>query len=451
MPTGSDPAASCSGNRAAVVVGEIDGVIRDRTRAMHAWLQVFEPQAVLTENIWGYLWGKLAYGAMLFATALTLDSMTEKLRRSAPLRRVRQAGTRGDGVAESAGRDPRRLQRVRSGRLRAGCAGDAGARASIAALAVFNSKTAKTHTGIYRDLAVRKRRTEVDPQIGVIGELGREAESETPAIRHLVALIHEIEDGKAPMAFETSRASSPPARRPTVHMRFDGQVALVTGAAQGIGQGIASALKDAGATVVASDMDGDRLTAFAQATAPETLVLDIADRAAAHRAVADLAARHGRLDILVNAAGGVRGQVGRPGRGGRGRRLARDLRGECRWAFWLSQAASVPMQARGSGRIVNIASGAACGQASPASRPIRRPSMPWLASPNIEPGSRADGHHLQRHRTRFVRSNPTTERQWQSYGPKGQARLVNSIHTRRLGTAQDIANAVLFLASAQAA
>ncbi len=43
--------------------------------ASHALLQTFEPDAILTGNIWGYLWGKLGYGAMLFATALTPDSM----------------------------------------------------------------------------------------------------------------------------------------------------------------------------------------------------------------------------------------------------------------------------------------------------------------------------------------------------------------------------------------
>ena len=59
-----------------VTRGEIDGSVRERTRQMHQDLCVFEPDAVLTDNIWGYLWGKLAYGAMLFATALTTDSMT---------------------------------------------------------------------------------------------------------------------------------------------------------------------------------------------------------------------------------------------------------------------------------------------------------------------------------------------------------------------------------------
>ncbi len=79
----------------------------------------------------------------------------------------------------------------------------AGARASIAALAEFNRHTAKTHSGIYRDLAVRKRPTEIDPQIGVIAELGRASGVDTPAIRRLVELIHEIEDGRREMAFAT--------------------------------------------------------------------------------------------------------------------------------------------------------------------------------------------------------------------------------------------------------
>ena len=80
---------------------------------------------------------------------------------------------------------------------------EAGARASIAALAEFNRHGAKTHSGVWRDLAVRKRKTEVDMQIGLIAELGREAGVETPAIRKLVELVHAVEDGTKPMARET--------------------------------------------------------------------------------------------------------------------------------------------------------------------------------------------------------------------------------------------------------
>ena len=190
------------GNRAAVVVGEIDGSVQERTRQMHRHLSVFEPGAVLTDNIWGYLWGKLAYGAMLFATALNTDSMSENF--ADPRRFVvfDQLAREVMAVASA-----RKITPVGFNGFDPACfapgASEVGARASIAALAEFNRHTAKTHSGIYRDLAVRKRRTEVDPQIGVIAELGREAGIATPAITCLVSLIHDIEDGRRPMSLET--------------------------------------------------------------------------------------------------------------------------------------------------------------------------------------------------------------------------------------------------------
>ena len=190
------------GNRAAVVVGEIDGTIQERTRAMHALLQRFEPDAVLTDNIWGYLWGKLAYGAMLFATALNGDSMADNFadpRRFAVFDRLGRevmqvAAARGIWPVGFNGFDPGAF------------APDASAqqsRASIAALAEFNRHTAKTHSGIWRDLAVRKRKTEVDPQIGIIARLGAEAGVDTPAIRALVDLIHDVEEGRRPQSADT--------------------------------------------------------------------------------------------------------------------------------------------------------------------------------------------------------------------------------------------------------
>jgi 2-dehydropantoate 2-reductase len=190
------------GNRAAVVVGEIDGTIRDRTRAMHERLKLFEPEAVLTDNIWGYLWGKLAYGAMLFATALTNDSMSENF--ADPRRTVvfEALGREVMAVAKARGITPIGFNGFDPALFAPGAPAE-GARRSIAALAEFNRHTAKTHSGIWRDLAVRKRRTEVDPQIGVIAQLGAEAGVATPAIAKLVELIHAIEDGTRPMAMAT--------------------------------------------------------------------------------------------------------------------------------------------------------------------------------------------------------------------------------------------------------
>jgi len=190
------------GNRGAVVVGEIDGSIRERTRQMHRDLSVFEPNAVLTDNIWGYLWGKLAYGAMLFATALTTDSMTQNFEDPRRFVVFDQLAREVMAVAAARGVVPVGFNGFDPACFAPG-ASDAGARASVAALAEFNRHTAKTHTGIYRDLAVRKRKTEVDPQIGVIADLGRAAGIPTPGIRCLVGLIHDIEDGRRPMSLDT--------------------------------------------------------------------------------------------------------------------------------------------------------------------------------------------------------------------------------------------------------
>ena len=65
------------GNRGAVVVGELDGARTPRIVALHAMLREFEPDAVLTDNIFGYLWGKAAYGGILKSSALTNDSIAD--------------------------------------------------------------------------------------------------------------------------------------------------------------------------------------------------------------------------------------------------------------------------------------------------------------------------------------------------------------------------------------
>lgn len=236
-----------------------------------------------------------------------------------------------------------------------------------------------------------------------------------------------------------------------MRIAFEGRVALVTGAAQGIGQAIARGLHAAGARVHVADLDAGGLSAFATPNGFAAHVLDVSDRAAAGRAVSDIVAREGRLDILVNAAGGVRGQVGRS---------IEDV-SEDDWrvifqanvdgAFWLSQAAAAPMRNAKFGRIVNIASGAGL-------RPSLTGIQAYTAAKHALVGLTKQlsqdlgpfGITCNAIAPGFVRSNPASERQWQSYGAQGQARLIESIHTRRLGTADDIAAATTFLASDQA-
>ena len=190
------------GNRGAVVVGEIDGRITPRAQAMAALLKLFDADTILTDNIWGYLWGKLAYGAMLFGTALTDDSMSANFSDPERLPVWLALGREVGAVAAARGVtslgfgsfDPMVFAPGRP---------EAPQIETIRWLADYTAQTAKTHSGIHRDLAVRKRKTEVDPQIGIIAQIGRENGVTTPALERLVSLIHEIENGERPLAFDT--------------------------------------------------------------------------------------------------------------------------------------------------------------------------------------------------------------------------------------------------------
>ncbi|AOG06486.1 ketopantoate reductase family protein [Bosea sp. RAC05] len=190
------------GNEGAVVVGEIDGQITPRAIEMHKLLLVFEQKSILTTNIWGYLWGKLSYGAMLFGTALTQDSMSANF--ADPDRLVVWLALGQEVAAVAAARGVKTLGFGEfDPMVFAPGQPEYPQIETIAWLADYTSKTAKTHSGIWRDLAVRKRKTEVDPQIGIIAALGREAGVPTPAVETLVTLIHDIEDGRRPQSPET--------------------------------------------------------------------------------------------------------------------------------------------------------------------------------------------------------------------------------------------------------
>ncbi len=197
-----EPGAVMRGNRGTGVVGELDGVPSERIHRIHQLFQLFEPAAVLTDNVWGYLWAKLAYGSMLFATALTNASIAEAL--DAPRHRplfiglareaMKVASARGVSAESFDGFDPMAF---------APGASDAVAHASLDALVEFNRGSAKSHSGVWRDLAVRKRRTEVDAQIAPIAALGSEVGVETPLTRRLVELVHDVEEGRRAQSWET--------------------------------------------------------------------------------------------------------------------------------------------------------------------------------------------------------------------------------------------------------
>jgi 3-oxoacyl-[acyl-carrier protein] reductase len=207
-----------------------------------------------------------------------------------------------------------------------------------------------------------------------------------------------------------------------------GRSALVTGTAQGIGQAIAAALQAAGATVHGADRDTADLSDPAQVTA--------------------LFERLGPVDVLVNCAGGVVGQVGRPLEEVSESDWQSVVDANLTTTFLCTRAAVPAMKARHHGRIVNISSGAgrsvsltgiqAYASAKAAQIGFTRQCAHELGRFGITVNAIAPG---------FVRSNPTSERQWQSYGTAGQQAILSEIAMRRLGRPEDIANGVLFFAA----
>jgi len=211
-----EPGVILYGGRGTVTVGEAFKPHASRptphaanstpriAQIIESW-QSFDPRAFATDNIFGYLWAKEAYGAMLFVTALTNDSIADSLALAEyrdlyiALAREVLAVARAHGVRPCAfdGFDPSAYQPETP----AGAASQ-----SLDALVAHNRKSAKTHSGIWRDLAIRKRPTEVDAQLGIVVRLGAKAGVPTPLTARVVTLIQEIERGIRPLARENLEA-----------------------------------------------------------------------------------------------------------------------------------------------------------------------------------------------------------------------------------------------------
>jgi 2-dehydropantoate 2-reductase len=190
------------GGRGAVVVGELDGRTTPRIEEIHRLLRLFDDRAILSANIWGFLWSKLAYGALLFATALTDAPIADCL--ASPRHRpllialgrevVRTADSAGVRLESFDGFDPSAF---------APAATAADAATSLDALVAFNRQSAKTHSGIWRDLAVRKRKTEVEAQLGPVVRTAGKHGMGAPITQRLIELIHDIENGVRPLDWST--------------------------------------------------------------------------------------------------------------------------------------------------------------------------------------------------------------------------------------------------------
>jgi 3-oxoacyl-[acyl-carrier protein] reductase len=207
--------------------------------------------------------------------------------------------------------------------------------------------------------------------------------------------------------------------------QLDGQTAVVTGTAQGIGRAIADLLESAGARVHRVDKDD----------------ADLRDQAAVDAYFASL----GELHILVNDAGGVQGQTHTPIDELTDAAWDAVLDANLRTTFNCTRAAARIMKPSGYGRIVNISSGAgrsvsltgiqAYTSAKAGQIGFTRQMAHELGPYGITVNCIAPG---------FVLSNPTTQAQWDGYGEEGQRELLERIAVRRTGQPHDIARGVLF-------
>jgi len=229
------------------------------------------------------------------------------------------------------------------------------------------------------------------------------------------------------------------------------RTALVTGVVGGIGAAIAARLAADGAKVVVSDLPGDALQDAAKQLGLPAAGADLGNPASVQAITNQISIDHGTPDILINAAGGVCNQVGTP---------LEDVDPDA-WhsifavnvdaALYLSQALVPAMKTVGWGRIVTISSGAglrpsltgihAYTAAKHALVGLTKQLSLELGQHGITVNSIAPG---------FILSNPATRRQWDALGPEGQEQLMGRIHTRRLGTPEDIAAADAFLTSPEA-
>jgi 3-oxoacyl-[acyl-carrier protein] reductase len=230
--------------------------------------------------------------------------------------------------------------------------------------------------------------------------------------------------------------------------RFEGQVSIVTGASQGIGEAIARDLAEEGATVICADVQREKLEAVARSIVEaggraEAREVDVTDAASVERTVAAVVAGHKRIDHLVNNAG-----ITRDGLLIRMREEDWDavLRVNLKGTFNFSKAVLRTMVAARSGRIVNIASVAGlmgnAGQANYAAS--KAGVIAFAKSLAREVGAR--GITVNAVAPGFIATAMTD-----ALPEEAKAAYLEIIPLKKFGLPKDVANAVKFLLSEEAA
>ena len=195
------------GGHGAFVLGELDGAPTGRVKEL-AGLLAAVTETRVTDNIWGYKWAKHVYGALLVATALVDAHVYDVVERS-PAVQGTLVRLVAEGMAVAAGSGVRleAFDEFDPALYLRGAAGDADAVArAMAAVARQYRAHTKTKTGIWRDLAVRRRKTEVEAHLGATIRKADALGLRVPLTRRLLGLIGELERGERAMAWANLEA-----------------------------------------------------------------------------------------------------------------------------------------------------------------------------------------------------------------------------------------------------
>jgi 2-dehydropantoate 2-reductase len=182
------------GNRGTVRVGPFAGTTSCREEEVAALLRLFEPGAQATDDVWSFLWSKLAYATLLYAQATGRAGIADCLTQDALLPLWRALVGEVLAVAQ-ADRVPLRAFDGFDPDAFGPQGSDDAARRSVAAIAAFYRSSSKTHSGIWRDLALRRRSTEVEAHYGPVLARAARHGIACATLGRLVAMIRAIESG----------------------------------------------------------------------------------------------------------------------------------------------------------------------------------------------------------------------------------------------------------------
>ena len=196
------PGRILHGGQGAFVLGELDGRPSSRVYSLAKLLDVVAP-TVVSDNVLGYTWAKHVYGALLVATAVVDAHVYEVVERSPGVQSMLvKLVVESMAVAEAAGIKLEAFDEFEPASYRAAVGGDTVARAhAMKIIAAHYRANTKTKTGIWRDLAVRRRKTEVGALLGATVTKAKRLGLATPLTERLIAMIEDLETGRRVMSW----------------------------------------------------------------------------------------------------------------------------------------------------------------------------------------------------------------------------------------------------------